>query len=105
MLLCSLKSLKQRVVIVFDIILETDLLSFSKFQQTNEEPTFYAVAHGHRTGVFKTWEECQEATKGFKGAKFKKFDNEEDATLFVENGNIKERSNCSKLFIMKDLRN
>uniref|UniRef100_A0A0R3RN05 ribonuclease H n=1 Tax=Elaeophora elaphi TaxID=1147741 RepID=A0A0R3RN05_9BILA len=59
-------------------------------EQTNNEPVFYAVARGHRTGVFKTWEECQEATRDFKGAKFKKFDNEDDATLFVEGGNIKE---------------
>ncbi|VBB25507.1 unnamed protein product [Acanthocheilonema viteae] len=59
-------------------------------EQNSKEPSFYAVAHGHITGVFKTWEECQEATKDFKGAKFKKFDNEEDATLFVEGRNIKE---------------
>ncbi|VIO93548.1 conserved hypothetical protein [Brugia malayi] len=59
-------------------------------KQTNKGPSFYAVAHGHKTGVFKTWEECLEATKDFKGAKFKKFDNEEDAKLFVEGRNIKE---------------
>ncbi|EJW82805.1 hypothetical protein WUBG_06286 [Wuchereria bancrofti] len=59
-------------------------------EQTNKGPSFYAVAYGHKTGVFKTWEECLEATKDFKGAKFKKFDNEEDAKLFVEGRNIKE---------------
>ncbi|EFO19385.2 hypothetical protein LOAG_09109 [Loa loa] len=61
-----------------------------KKEQTNKEPVFYAVAHGHKTGIFKTWEECLEATRDFKGANFKKFNNEEDAKLFVESGNIKE---------------
>uniref|UniRef100_A0A183DM42 ribonuclease H n=1 Tax=Gongylonema pulchrum TaxID=637853 RepID=A0A183DM42_9BILA len=57
----------------------------------NEKPAaFYAVARGHQTGVFKTWAECQEATKDFKGAKFKKFDNEEDAQLFAEGKALKE---------------
>uniref|UniRef100_A0A1I8EQH3 ribonuclease H n=1 Tax=Wuchereria bancrofti TaxID=6293 RepID=A0A1I8EQH3_WUCBA len=71
--------------------------------QTNKGPSFYAVAYGHKTGVFKTWEECLEATKDFKGAKFKKFDNEEDAKLFVEGRNIKEAGNRVKLFVMIDL--
>ncbi|MCP9261609.1 SNF7 family protein [Dirofilaria immitis] len=61
-----------------------------KKEQTNKEQVFYAVAHGHKTGVFKTWEECQEATKDFKSAHFKEFDNEGDAKLFVESRNIKE---------------
>lgn len=87
--------LKQCVVIVSNVISEANLLYFCKFQQTNKGPVFYAVAHGHKIGVFKTWEECQEATKDFKGAKFKKFDNEEDAKLFIENKNIKETGNHS----------
>lgn len=84
------------------IILKADLIS-CKFQQTNKGSVFYAVAHGHKTGVFKTWEECQEATKDFKGAKFKKFDNEEDAKLFVEGRNIKETGNCLESFMIRDL--
>ncbi|VDM91649.1 unnamed protein product, partial [Litomosoides sigmodontis] len=71
-------------------IKETEVTE-EKEEQASKKSKFYAVAHGHKTGVFKTWEECEEATKGFKGAKFEKFDNEEDAALFAENGNIKER--------------
>ncbi|KAJ1357706.1 RNA-DNA hybrid ribonuclease [Parelaphostrongylus tenuis] len=37
---------------------------------------YYAVARGHTTGVFTSWEECKKQTVGFKGAKFKKFDSE-----------------------------
>lgn len=29
---------------------------------------FYAVRTGARPGVYRTWEECQEQTNGFKGA-------------------------------------
>ncbi|CAG9536232.1 unnamed protein product [Cercopithifilaria johnstoni] len=68
---------------------ETEITEEKK-EQINKGSAFYAVAHGRKTGVFKTWEECQEATKDFKGAKFKKFDNEEDAVLFVEGRNTKE---------------
>ena len=34
---------------------------------------FYAVAKGLKTGTFESWEACQKATKGFKGAEFKSF--------------------------------
>lgn len=34
--------------------------------------TYYGVWKGHKTGVFTSWAECQEQTKGFKGAQFKK---------------------------------
>lgn len=60
-------------------------------QKEKEKPgVFYAVARGHRTGVFATWAECQEQTKDFKGAKFKKFDNEEDAKQFAEGKTLKQ---------------
>ncbi|VDN01577.1 unnamed protein product [Thelazia callipaeda] len=52
-------------------------------QADEEESVFYAVAHGHKTGIFKTLEEFKEATKDFENAKFQKFDSEEDAKLFV----------------------
>ncbi|TKR68123.1 hypothetical protein L596_024152 [Steinernema carpocapsae] len=58
--------------------------------QKEEVAVFYAVAKGHKTGVFLTWAECKEQTEGFKGAKFKKFDNEEDAKLFAEGKTLKQ---------------
>ena len=47
--------------------------------------SFYAVAQGKQCGIYDSWNECQENVKGFKGAKFKKFNNENDAKLFIEN--------------------
>lgn len=47
--------------------------------------SFYAVAQGKQCGIYYSWNECQENVKGFKGAKFKKFNNENDAKLFIEN--------------------
>ncbi|VDO19374.1 unnamed protein product [Heligmosomoides polygyrus] len=52
--------------------------------------TYYAVARGHATGVFTSWEDCKKQTAGFKGAKFKKFDNEEEATMFAEGKTLKQ---------------
>ncbi|KAI1720178.1 RNase H domain-containing protein [Ditylenchus destructor] len=45
---------------------------------------YYAVARGYRVCVVETWPECEKHVKGFKGARFKKFDNLEDANAFVE---------------------
>lgn len=33
---------------------------------------YYGVWEGNQTGIFTEWSKCQAATKGFKGAKFKK---------------------------------
>lgn len=40
---------------------------------------FYVVWVGYQPGVYDTWEECEQQVKGFAGAKFKAFDNCEDA--------------------------
>lgn len=44
----------------------------------------YAVANGRNTGIFKTWEQCNEQVKGFASAKFKKFGNEIEANEYIE---------------------
>jgi len=41
---------------------------------------FYVVWQGFSPGIYDTWEECQAQVEGFKGAKFKSFNNIEDAT-------------------------
>lgn len=46
---------------------------------------FYAVKVGKQPGVYKTWSETQEQVKGFKGAVYKKFGNENQAIAFIEN--------------------
>ena len=52
--------------------------------------SFYAVAQGKQCGIYDSWNECQKNVKGFKGAKFKKFNNENDAKLFIENNQCLE---------------
>ncbi|XP_057877506.1 ribonuclease H1 [Melospiza georgiana] len=47
---------------------------------------FYAVRKGRRTGVYRTWAECQEQVNKFPSASFKKFATEKDAWAFVRAG-------------------
>ena len=46
----------------------------------------YAVAKGRKTGVFKTWAECEAQVKGFAGPVFKGFLSEEEAKDWLEKG-------------------
>lgn len=62
----------------------------SKDKDESKEKVYYAVARGHKPGVYETWAECQEQTKDFKGAKFKKFTEEEEAKLFAEGKTLKQ---------------
>lgn len=49
---------------------------------------YYGVWTGNKTGIFTEWSECQAATKGFKGAKFKKLNakTESDAKKEFDKG-------------------
>lgn len=44
----------------------------------------YAVRKGIKTGLFDTWEECQEQIKGFSGAEFKSFKTVEEANDYLK---------------------
>lgn len=44
---------------------------------------FYAVRVGLVPGVYKTWDECKRNVEGYSGAKFKKFEDIEQALDFV----------------------
>jgi len=46
-------------------------------------PNYYAVRKGHKTGVFETWPECQQATSGFPKAEYKKFKTREEANAYA----------------------
>ncbi|KHJ93797.1 hypothetical protein OESDEN_06288 [Oesophagostomum dentatum] len=67
-----------------------DEASKKKTSSEDKPTSYYAVARGHTTGVFTSWEECKKQTTGFKGAKFKKFDNEEEAKMFAEGKTLKQ---------------
>ncbi|KMT21671.1 viroplasmin family protein [Clostridium cylindrosporum] len=44
---------------------------------------FYAVRKGRETGIFNTWNECQEKIKGFSGAEYKSFKSIEEAKEYI----------------------
>jgi len=44
---------------------------------------YYAVKVGKTTGVFETWEECEESVKGFPGALYKSFKEKADAYEYM----------------------
>ncbi|KAF8956085.1 ribonuclease H-like domain-containing protein, partial [Flammula alnicola] len=44
---------------------------------------YYAVKKGRNIGVFNTWNECEAQTKGFRDAKYKKFQTLSDAQRFL----------------------
>lgn len=46
--------------------------------------SFYAVAKGRQTGIFRTWTECESQVKGFGGAVFKKFKTNNEAQNFID---------------------
>ena len=47
----------------------------------------YAVKKGRETGLFQTWAECEKQVKGFKGALYQSFMNEEDAYHYLKDLN------------------
>ncbi len=49
---------------------------------------FYAVAKGINPGVYLSWSECEKQVKNFRGARFKKFKNRDDAENFVQGKQI-----------------
>ncbi|NXT22066.1 RNH1 Ribonuclease, partial [Syrrhaptes paradoxus] len=61
------------------------VLSHSCFVSKGDS-MFYAVRKGRRTGVYRTWAECQEQVNRFPSASFKKFATEKDAWAFVRPG-------------------
>lgn len=50
------------------------------------KPKFYAVRKGLRPGIYTTWAECQEQTKGVSGAAFKSFSTQQAADQYLETG-------------------
>jgi len=50
--------------------------------------SYYAVHTGKKPGIYNTWDECKLNVNGYKGAKYKKFKNKDDAEKFIKNGKI-----------------
>ena len=49
--------------------------------------SFYAVANGNKNGIFTNWLDCKTQIDNFDNPIFKKFDNYDEALLFIENFN------------------
>ncbi|MEW6287002.1 MAG: ribonuclease H family protein [Chloroflexota bacterium] len=47
---------------------------------------YYVVWKGRKTGIFKSWAECEKQVKGFAGAKFKAFDTLKEAETALRSG-------------------
>ena len=47
--------------------------------------TYYAVAKGHNVGIYNFWNDCKEQIIGYKGAIYKKFNNQIDAEEYILN--------------------
>ena len=45
---------------------------------------YYAVAAGHKIGIYENWDECNKSIEDYKNPIYKKFDNMEDAKKFIE---------------------
>ncbi|KAL1839989.1 hypothetical protein VTJ49DRAFT_952 [Mycothermus thermophilus] len=54
----------------------------------NKPPRFYGVAVGREPGVYTEWSKVQEAVKGWKGPKYRKFDTRQEAEEFVRTGKV-----------------
>lgn len=44
---------------------------------------YYAIARGRQPGIYNTWVDAKKQIDGFKGAKYKLFDTEQDAKEFI----------------------
>ncbi|KAJ9081198.1 hypothetical protein DSO57_1017212 [Entomophthora muscae] len=53
-----------------------------------KQASFYAVKAGNKPGVYTTWAQCQQQTKGFSGAKYQKFNSKAEAEAFVKSGKV-----------------
>ena len=49
---------------------------------------FYAVAKGHNTGIFTSWQECYKEVNGYSDAKFKKFRFFQEAIDYLHDNNV-----------------
>jgi ribonuclease HI len=75
---------------------------------------YYAVFKGRKTGIFTSWEECDEHITGFSGALYKSFKTREEAEAALELGKqnfiitseqkeVKRQETKTKIFPAKEL--
>jgi hypothetical protein len=57
-------------------------------------PKFYAVRKGYTTGIFMDWASCERAVKGFAGAEFKSFLNQQQAQDYLAKAGVASGQAC-----------
>ena len=55
---------------------------------------FYGVRKGKKTGVYRTWEECQLQIKGIKDAEYRSFLTENEANEYVKDEVCNSSDDC-----------
>jgi ribonuclease HI len=63
---------------------------------------YYVVWSGRKTGIFESWAECEQQTKGYQGARFKSFPTLEEATKAFKGGYTKTSPASPKKTNSKD---
>jgi ribonuclease HI len=58
----------------------------------NKKKKFYVVWAGHEIGIFDNWDDCKKNIKGFPGARYQSFANEEEAKKAFTRGYVIKKS-------------
>ena len=64
-----------------------DIKILLKNKKSSKGP-FYAVKNGRKNGIYYTWNECKLQINNFSKAEYKKFDNIEDANIYIKENKI-----------------
>lgn len=72
--------------------------------------SYYAVARGHKPGIYATWDECSEQVLGFSRSRYKKFSTEQEANEFIRQFSSSEvvevaKKGKKRLFLDESLEN
>ncbi len=62
---------------------------------------YYSVYQGHKPGIYKSWEECQQNITGYSKAIFKKFKDKDAAEYFLTNGKEQEIVTMNDFLVKK----
>ena len=62
----------------------------------------YAVRKGNRVGIFYSWGDCQDATRGFSGAEFRGFNDEDEALAYLHGQSLVTDKNTGNKFSIEE---
>jgi len=65
---------------------------------------FYAVAKGRNPGIYLNWNDCNQQVKGFKYAKFRKFQTRDEAEEFIKKYMPKPQNKLSSFFKVTEVK-